>query len=86
MTYYIIGLDHIQLAAPEGCEAEARHFFNNLLGWTEIPKPEALRKRVVYGLSVADTKCILAYKKISFPLQKLIRHFMYNIWISCVII
>ncbi|WP_340016633.1 VOC family protein [Paenibacillus sp. FSL K6-1318] len=45
MTYNMIGLDHIQLAAPEGCEAEARHFFNNVLGWTEIPKPEALRKR-----------------------------------------
>ena len=37
MTYNIIGLDHIQLAAPEGCEAEARHFFNKVLGWTEIP-------------------------------------------------
>ncbi|MEK4273440.1 VOC family protein [Paenibacillus sp. FSL R7-0026] len=45
MTYNIIGLDHIQLAAPEGCEAEARHFFNKVLGWTEIPKPEILKKR-----------------------------------------
>lgn len=45
MTYSIIGLDHIQLAAPEGCEAKARHFYNTVLGWTEIPKPEILRKR-----------------------------------------
>ncbi|KAA8754545.1 MULTISPECIES: VOC family protein [Paenibacillus] len=45
MTYNIIGLDHIQLAAPEGCEAEARHFFHKVLGWAEIPKPEILRKR-----------------------------------------
>ena len=45
MTYRIIGLDHIQLAAPEGCESEARHFFNEVLGWREIPKPEILRKR-----------------------------------------
>ncbi|WP_342572567.1 VOC family protein [Paenibacillus sp. FSL R5-0749] len=45
MTYRIIGLDHIQLAAPESCESEARHFFNEVLGWTEIPKPEILRKR-----------------------------------------
>ncbi|OMF09485.1 glyoxalase [Paenibacillus amylolyticus] len=45
MTYNIIGLDHIQLAAPESCEAEARHFFHKVLGWTEIPKPEILRKR-----------------------------------------
>jgi catechol 2,3-dioxygenase-like lactoylglutathione lyase family enzyme len=45
MTYNILGLDHIQLAGPEGCEAEARYFFNKVLGWTEIPKPEVLRKR-----------------------------------------
>lgn len=35
----------VQLAAPEGCETEARHFFNQILGWTEIPKPEMLRER-----------------------------------------
>ncbi|WP_136607005.1 VOC family protein [Paenibacillus dokdonensis] len=45
MAYTFYGLDHVQLAAPEGCETEARHFFHNLLGWTEIPKPEALKKR-----------------------------------------
>ncbi|SDT34370.1 hypothetical protein SAMN05444162_3901 [Paenibacillaceae bacterium GAS479] len=45
MPYNFYGLDHVQLAAPEGCEAEARIFFNGLLGWTEIPKPDALRKR-----------------------------------------
>ncbi|WP_341348184.1 glyoxalase [Paenibacillus sp. FSL H3-0469] len=45
MTYNYYGLDHVQLAAPEGCEAEARRFFNGLLGWAEIPKPELLQKR-----------------------------------------
>jgi catechol 2,3-dioxygenase-like lactoylglutathione lyase family enzyme len=45
MNYTFSGIDHIQLAAPEGCEAEARHFFSSVLGWTEIPKPENLRKR-----------------------------------------
>ncbi|USG63625.1 VOC family protein [Brevibacillus ruminantium] len=40
-----IGLDHVQLAAPVGCEEEARQFFSGLLGMTEVPKPEALRKR-----------------------------------------
>jgi catechol 2,3-dioxygenase-like lactoylglutathione lyase family enzyme len=44
-SYDYYGLDHVQLAAPEGCESEARNFFGSLLGWTEIPKPEALRKR-----------------------------------------
>lgn len=45
MSIHYYGLDHVQLAAPEGCEAAARSFYNTLLGWTEIPKPEPLLKR-----------------------------------------
>jgi catechol 2,3-dioxygenase-like lactoylglutathione lyase family enzyme len=40
-----IGIDHIQLAAPPGCEPEARNFFGRLLEMEEIAKPEALRAR-----------------------------------------
>lgn len=42
---FITGLDHVQLAAPRGSEAEARRFFVDLLGLTEIPKPAALAAR-----------------------------------------
>ncbi|MBR2566569.1 MAG: VOC family protein [Paenibacillus sp.] len=45
MSFHFNGIDHVQLAAPVGCETEARHFFSAILGWTEIPKPEALQKR-----------------------------------------
>ncbi|WP_168121660.1 VOC family protein [Paenibacillus sp. HB172176] len=45
MSYLFIGIDHVQLAAPSGCEEEARAFFGELLGMAEIRKPEALRKR-----------------------------------------
>ncbi|MCM3784178.1 glyoxalase [Neobacillus mesonae] len=45
MEFSYQGLDHVQLAAPEGCESETRLFFNEILGWTEIPKPETLQKR-----------------------------------------
>src|SRR5947209_3089108 len=38
-------LDHVQVAAPPGCEAQARRFFGELLGLPEIEKPEALRAR-----------------------------------------
>ena len=38
-------IDHVQLAAPEGCEPEARSFFGGLLGLEEIAKPESLRGR-----------------------------------------
>ncbi len=39
------GIDHVQLAAPPGCEAEARRFFGELLGLEEVEKPESLRAR-----------------------------------------
>jgi catechol 2,3-dioxygenase-like lactoylglutathione lyase family enzyme len=41
----IRGLDHVQIAAPAGCEAEARRFYGELLGLPEIQKPEQLRSR-----------------------------------------
>jgi len=41
----IEGIDHVQLAAPEGCEDAARRFFGELLGLDEIEKPEPLRSR-----------------------------------------
>jgi catechol 2,3-dioxygenase-like lactoylglutathione lyase family enzyme len=41
----IVGLDHVQIAAPKGCEAAARRFYGELLGLAEVPKPEPLRAR-----------------------------------------
>ena len=41
----IVGIDHVQLAAPVGCEDAARRFFGELLGLDETEKPEALRSR-----------------------------------------
>jgi hypothetical protein len=35
-------IDHVQLAAPPGCEAQA---FGNLLGLQELPKPAPLAAR-----------------------------------------
>jgi catechol 2,3-dioxygenase-like lactoylglutathione lyase family enzyme len=39
------GIDHVQLAAPAGCEDAARGFFGGLLGLEELEKPEPLRSR-----------------------------------------
>lgn len=39
----IVGLHHVQLTAPAGCEADARRFFGDLLGLPEVEKPESLR-------------------------------------------
>jgi catechol 2,3-dioxygenase-like lactoylglutathione lyase family enzyme len=38
-------LDHVQLAAPPGCEPEARRFYGEVLGLSELAKPEPLRAR-----------------------------------------
>lgn len=40
-----IRLDHVQIAAPPGCETEARRFFGDLIGLPEVEKPEPLRER-----------------------------------------
>jgi catechol 2,3-dioxygenase-like lactoylglutathione lyase family enzyme len=45
VTAEIVGLDHVQIAAPAGCEAEARRFYGELLGLKEVTKPEILAAR-----------------------------------------
>jgi catechol 2,3-dioxygenase-like lactoylglutathione lyase family enzyme len=41
----ILGIDHVQVAAPPGCETAARAFYGGLLGLEEIAKPKALAAR-----------------------------------------
>ena len=41
----ILGIDHVQVAAPRGCEEEARAFYGGLLGLEELEKPAPLRAR-----------------------------------------
>jgi len=45
MVVFVAGIDHVQLAAPPGCEEAARWFFGELLGLTEVDKPAALQGR-----------------------------------------
>jgi catechol 2,3-dioxygenase-like lactoylglutathione lyase family enzyme len=41
----VLGLDHVQVAAPPGCEPAARRFYGELLGLPELDKALALRDR-----------------------------------------
>ena len=41
----IVGLHHVQVAAPPGCEEAARLFYGGLLGLAEIDKPPLLAIR-----------------------------------------
>lgn len=38
-------LDHLQIAAPPGCERAARVYYGEILGMAELEKPEPLRSR-----------------------------------------
>ncbi|MGH2873964.1 MAG: VOC family protein [Solirubrobacteraceae bacterium] len=38
-------LDHVQVAAPPGCEDAARRFYGELLGLRELDKPSVLAAR-----------------------------------------
>jgi len=41
----LLGIDHVQVAAPPGAEVQARWFYGELLGLAELEKPETLRAR-----------------------------------------
>lgn len=41
----IAGIDHVQVAAPPGCEPAARSFYGGLLELAELAKPPAVAAR-----------------------------------------
>ncbi|MFD4409724.1 VOC family protein [Streptomyces sp. NPDC058476] len=41
----LVGVDHVQLAAPPGSEDRLRSYYVDVLGMTEIAKPAALAAR-----------------------------------------
>lgn len=49
----LLALDHVQLAAPAGCEAAARAFYGTVLDLPEVEKPEGVRASggVWFGLA-----------------------------------
>jgi len=38
----IVGLHHVQVNVPEASETEARHFYEQLLGLSPMPRPDSL--------------------------------------------
>jgi catechol 2,3-dioxygenase-like lactoylglutathione lyase family enzyme len=42
---HVYGIDHVQLAMPAGGESLARHFYADIIGLAEIPKPANLAAR-----------------------------------------
>jgi len=63
-------LDHVQLAAPRGCEAEARRFFGDLLGLAEVEKPEQLRARGGVWFELGDQQLHIGVEEPFTPARK----------------
>jgi catechol 2,3-dioxygenase-like lactoylglutathione lyase family enzyme len=66
----VIGLDHVQLAAPAGCEEDARRFFGELLGLTEVEKPESLRARGGVWFSLGSQQLHIGVQEGFVPARK----------------
>lgn len=65
-----IGLDHIQIAIPEGVEDSCRAFWGDLIGLVEIEKPTALRARGGVWFELHGTELHLGVETPFTPARK----------------
>jgi catechol 2,3-dioxygenase-like lactoylglutathione lyase family enzyme len=66
----ILGIDHVQLAAPPGCEEEARRFFGGVLGLEEIEKPPSLATRGGVWFGVGEQQIHVGVEEGFVPASK----------------
>jgi catechol 2,3-dioxygenase-like lactoylglutathione lyase family enzyme len=60
----------VQVAAPPGCEAAARHFYGELLGLPELVKPEPLAARGGAWFAVGDQQLHVGVERDFTPARK----------------
>jgi catechol 2,3-dioxygenase-like lactoylglutathione lyase family enzyme len=70
VTARVTRIDHIQIAAPEGCEAAAREFYGALLGMKEIEKPPLLRARGGCWFQCGDQQVHIGVERNFAPAKK----------------
>jgi catechol 2,3-dioxygenase-like lactoylglutathione lyase family enzyme len=66
----IVGLDHVQVAAPHGCEGDARRFYGDVLGLEEVTKPERLQARGGVWFSVGHQQLHIGVEEPFSPARK----------------
>jgi catechol 2,3-dioxygenase-like lactoylglutathione lyase family enzyme len=66
----VYALDHVQLAMPRGLEDQARSFYRDVLGLTEIAKPPELAKRGGVWFSGGDLHLHLGVEDDFRPARK----------------
>ncbi len=70
VTVPFTAIDHVQLAMPPDGEETARHFYRDLLGMAEIPKPPELAKRGGCWFESGEVQIHLGVEKDFRPAKK----------------
>ena len=70
MDSLVARIDHLQIAAPEGCESAARDFYGSILGMKEIEKPAALRARGGCWFQCGSQQVHIGVERNSHPARK----------------
>lgn len=65
-----VRLDHVQLAMPAGGEAEARAFYAEVLGFSEVEKPQLLKARGGCWFELGEIVVHLGVEKDFRPAKK----------------
>ena len=70
MSFTIKKIDHVQLAVPRGSEELARQFYEGILKFKEIMKPEPLRKRGGVWFSMGEIQLHIGTEEPFVPARK----------------
>lgn len=65
-----LGVDHVQVAAPPGCEEQARRFYGSGLGLPELEKPEPLSRRGGAWFALGDQQLHVGVETDFAPARK----------------
>jgi catechol 2,3-dioxygenase-like lactoylglutathione lyase family enzyme len=65
-----VGIDHVQLAIPEGAEDQARAYYVDVLGLTEVPKPPLLAARGGAWFEAGDVRLHVGVEEAFVPARK----------------
>jgi len=70
MEFEFLGIDHIQIAAPQGSEEIACNFFGEILKLKQIPKPKNLAKRGGVWFELGNKQLHIGIQQDFIPAKK----------------
>jgi len=78
MTIGIIGLSHVNVTVPAELEADAKQFYESVLGLAPIPKPEGTRQNMGAWYELGDMQLHLSVED-DVQNEKSDRHVCYQV-------